>query len=689
MYHKIVNHYKQYLNSLKVNHQNDQGTGASNEETESSEQAETLPGPSHSHNAEPIPGPSHRQDEMVPVPKETDKLINFLPSFNAVKVFENKEIEVFVQKSLHKRLKTFKMQDSMFHVKVKIKNNSAPPLIKDLLMVLDKAFNFILSNIRTFFKDDEENIVYMTLIQSPMVNGLNSAGFHLQDNSSSEIIDEILNMLQRFLISDNNINLEINDTFKVFIHVLSVDHVEFKKRHPRAKQKNTRKKHYGAPKSKNSLNCMWAIDVPNGYDNNVNVFQNKCLLMCIILGHLQNEFYKTRRSDKRFFYAKKINANSKSDRVYAGNILKAELNFVISQLNLDENQPLILEDICKKMSEFYKCQIFLFDGIENSSKLKYTYPAELQDHLEPIYLYEPFENEHHVIFITNLSSYFKANKKVCFQCKKTFKDSRYLHRCIRKLTCFACRRRFKNPLTYSHESLEHTFCDVKVNESLIKSICPLCNVFLLTDHCKKGHKLLCNGKGRFGWKCLKCKRFTGRQQNLTSEQLKNKHKCGEQICNYCKQYYNPKETNEIHLCALRTETVSNKWPSLAFLRFEFLNLNSENCANCYELKKTFQTENNLNLKDVYEHQNFPELFCDQHKLIKPDIEPNLLIIYKEDKVKRGLFSRHVLSNLAIDEDKQHTLIFDYLDDLKGPSCFIQKQNVLSFDLKKKIVESAI
>jgi hypothetical protein len=49
-----------------------------------------------------------------------------------------------------------------------------------------------------FFKPEEENIVYMTLIQSPMVNGLNSAGFHLQDNSSSEIVDQIFNMLQGF-----------------------------------------------------------------------------------------------------------------------------------------------------------------------------------------------------------------------------------------------------------------------------------------------------------------------------------------------------------------------------------------------------------------------------------------------------------------------------------------------------------
>ena len=222
MYSKIVNHYKQYLKSLNNNRNNDGGTGANEQELQ---QPEPLPGPSHSENPEPIPGPSRLrgQDEMDPILQqeaEQEKMINFLPSFNSVKVYENNEIEVFVQKSLHKRLKTFKMQDSVFHVKVKVKNNRSPPLIKDLLIVLEKAFNFILSNIRTFFKDNEENIVYMTLIQSPMVNGLNSAGFHLQDNSSNEIVDQILNMLQRFLISDNNINLEINDTFKVFVHVL-------------------------------------------------------------------------------------------------------------------------------------------------------------------------------------------------------------------------------------------------------------------------------------------------------------------------------------------------------------------------------------------------------------------------------------------------------------------------------------
>ena len=166
MYSKIVNHYKQYLKSLNNNRNNYGGTGANDQESQQpepgannqeSQQPEPLPGPSHSENPEPIPGPSRLrgQDEMDPVLQqeaEPEKMIHFLPSFNSVKVYENNEIEVFVQKSLHKRLKTFKMQDSVFHVKVKVKNNRSPPLIKDLLIVLEKAFNFILPIFEHFLK---------------------------------------------------------------------------------------------------------------------------------------------------------------------------------------------------------------------------------------------------------------------------------------------------------------------------------------------------------------------------------------------------------------------------------------------------------------------------------------------------------------------------------------------------------
>jgi hypothetical protein len=59
--------------------------------------------------------------------------------------------------------------------------------------------------------------------------------------------------------------------------------------------------------------------------------------MCIILGHLQNEFYKTKRTDKRYFYAKKINNKNKNDSIHAGNILKAEMDSISNQIKFEND----------------------------------------------------------------------------------------------------------------------------------------------------------------------------------------------------------------------------------------------------------------------------------------------------------------------------------------------------------------
>ena len=91
-----------------------------------------------------------------------------------VNVFENDQIAVFVVRAFHQRQKRFRLQDYMFHVRVKVKENIKTPLLRDLVTVLKEAFVFILNNIRTYFKPEDHNIAYLTLYQEPMVNGLNT-----------------------------------------------------------------------------------------------------------------------------------------------------------------------------------------------------------------------------------------------------------------------------------------------------------------------------------------------------------------------------------------------------------------------------------------------------------------------------------------------------------------------------------
>jgi hypothetical protein len=486
----------------------------------------------------------------------------------------------------------------------------------------------------------------------------------LQDNPS-QIIERLLEILQQFLISDKNVDLELNNSLKVYVNVLSIPHMEYKNRNPRRKQQNKRKKnHYGVfRKKKNSF--YWTLDVPNGYNGHPTIFKNKCLLTSTILGILQNAYYKSNRKDKRFVYVQNINSELPSKKTHAGNILKRELLKVITDLSLKDEKLFNLEEIAPKLSEYFKCQIFVFDGINNSnnsSKLKYIFPPIYNHELQPIYLFEPFDNRNHLVFIKCLSSYFKANVKVCFTCQKTFKTYNYKHRCSYSLCCFACRCIFSTSKTYLHEKLEANFCDGKITTE--KSfLCNICNVTLYSKKCEKAHKLLCNGNGNFGWKCLLCNRFSYRHGSFNSKKLSEIHQCGVVMCSNCHQYF---DSENEHLCKLKKETISQKWPTLAFFSCQFLNFSSSQCISCFNCKENFKIVNNLSWKEVYESPLFSKLKCDYHDLEENTLleiyEANVIVLYRENLNQRGHFSKYVFTALnypdLIEED---VFAFDYVN----------------------------
>lgn len=640
----------------------------------------------------PIPSTSRANSDLSeaqinPVPSTSranqdsnETFQNFPINFSdSLKVYENDQIQVYIEKAIHQRHKQFRLQDFLYNVKIKVKDSSKKPLLKDLLDVLEKALCFILNTIRSNFKPEDHNVVYVDLFQSPMVNALNSGGFLLQDKSN-EVVERLLSILNQFLISENNLNLEINDTLKIFITIFSVDHVNYKNQRARLPQENRRKKkHYGSKVGQNHK-FRWCIDIPNGCEGHPTLFQNKCFLICIILGILQNAYFKSDQQDMRFVYAQGINYGSTKKQTYAGKILKIELEKIITNLSLDANGPYDFKDVALKASAFYQCQIFVFGGMENSTKLKYVIPNEIDDNLMPIYLYEPFNENNHVIFIKNLQGYFRANKKICFVCLKTFKSHRYLHRCVRTLTCFACRRKFSTSSTYLHVKLKENYCDSKTNINTQSVLCNICNCVLKTKHCQKGHKKICNGKGQFGYKCLKCKKFTYRRDNDTSESIKQTHKCGTVRCRFCSNYYNEELNENIHLCLLKKESIPAHWPTLCFMKVSFQDLAEEHCTDCFDKKKHFAKENNVSLKEVFKQKNHADCLCEHHFNKNTVLDPNLIIMYKEDCLKRGIFSKQILSKYIAVECENNALIFDYLSEIKGPSTFVQRHKKYSEDI---------
>ena len=88
---------------------------------------------------------------MEPERQNNEKFLKFpIDSHNSVKVFENDQIEVYIKKTFHQRQVKFRLQDSMFHIKVKAKQDSTKPLHFDLLDVCERAFTFVLRNLQTY-----------------------------------------------------------------------------------------------------------------------------------------------------------------------------------------------------------------------------------------------------------------------------------------------------------------------------------------------------------------------------------------------------------------------------------------------------------------------------------------------------------------------------------------------------------
>lgn len=125
-----------------------------------------------SEQTEPIPSTS-KNDDSNSTKFKPFKISDF-NSVSKVKVFENKTLSIYVEKTIHRRLKRFKFLDNLFQIKIEVNKSSSAPLLKDLLEIFQEVFEFVVNHIKTFFNENDHNVAYLTLYQEPMVNGLNT-----------------------------------------------------------------------------------------------------------------------------------------------------------------------------------------------------------------------------------------------------------------------------------------------------------------------------------------------------------------------------------------------------------------------------------------------------------------------------------------------------------------------------------
>lgn len=386
-------------------------------------------------------------------------------------------------------------------------------------------------------------------------------GYDLQDpQTPKDITDRLLSMLNQYLVS--NQSLELNKSFQIYLKVLSVAHMQA--RQPKQAKRKFGQLHVGHTSAKETRH-YWALDPPLSYPNEPtkNVFADKCLLISFIFGLLQNSYFFSNKEDKRYLKIQNVNSTVKDLKNSACKLLLNELECLMQTTKLQIKGPYHLQATLTILHDTYKCQIFVFDNVANSSKLCHMYPPQFQDELQPIYLYKSENN--HIMFIRHLKAYFRKNYTICFGCGLKFKQPYTKHLCPKRATCFACRRPYSSNRTYLHAKLIAYYCDRFATKE-IPQVCVICNCTLYSNHCLKGHKLLCNGQGRFGFKCLKeCQKFFYCNNN-TSQDIKNSHYCSTNgYCKYCKQ-----EKESDHLCKLQHVRPAPYHSRLCFFKILFI-----------------------------------------------------------------------------------------------------------------------
>jgi hypothetical protein len=89
-------------------------------------------------------------------------------------LFENNQFIFFLKRESFQRQKRFNFQDHIFHAKIKIKDKSEPPFLKDILDFLEEGLLHLIDNLKTNYKEEDANVCFLALYQQPMINALNS-----------------------------------------------------------------------------------------------------------------------------------------------------------------------------------------------------------------------------------------------------------------------------------------------------------------------------------------------------------------------------------------------------------------------------------------------------------------------------------------------------------------------------------
>lgn len=312
-------------------------------------------------------GSEHSQAETdQPVESENESENSNDPFNKETLVAENNQLKVYVIKTHFKKNGKFNYQDHQYvmHFKKKVQT---PILLSEVLDILEKAFFAVLANIKSFFKDDTKNLVYLTLLQENLLNPIRTSPYVLQSNDTKDMVNHLMSQYNRFVNSNQTLHL-LENSFTVFIKVLSDAHVN----HPDHKRKAVPiSQTVGKKSSSNVFLPGGRISIPVSYPGNINIFQNKCLLSSVALGYLQITNNVLFEKTKKSFYLRATKVN----KIEAGNLLQLMINDLCNGSGISDIGPHDLVNTLPKLADYYKIQIHVILTMDGPSPSLLSFPS--------------------------------------------------------------------------------------------------------------------------------------------------------------------------------------------------------------------------------------------------------------------------------------------------------------------------
>ena len=127
-------------------------------------------------------------------------------------VFQNRTFSVRLQQIGHSRHSQFNYSDHLYNLSIQNKK-SKQFKIRSLFRVLYNSLSTAIDNIKEKYDTNTyENQIYGTIIQSGILNGLNSGGYSMA-TPTVRIVSHMMNMLENYLQSHENLTL--HNSFKI------------------------------------------------------------------------------------------------------------------------------------------------------------------------------------------------------------------------------------------------------------------------------------------------------------------------------------------------------------------------------------------------------------------------------------------------------------------------------------------